>query len=149
MRICGESEGLGVIHTLGGRLHWLIAPFDPGCQLTFGPTSALLHFVRNPGRARFEVHVLKTVVSGVPGTVQATVRVTRGGRTVRDAQVRFAGGRSHTDGRGVATVSADLERPGRFKALARRCRSYGLSELVPVGMASTARGAHVQHSDAG
>ena len=34
MRICGESEGLDVVPTLGGELHWLIAPFDPGCQLT-------------------------------------------------------------------------------------------------------------------
>ena len=41
MQICGESEGLDVIRTLGGELHWLISPFDPGCSLTFGPSSAL------------------------------------------------------------------------------------------------------------
>ena len=50
MHICGESEGLDLISTLGGRLHWLIAPADPECNLTFGPTSALLHFVRRPAR---------------------------------------------------------------------------------------------------
>ena len=26
MQICGESEGLDVIPTLGGTLHWLISP---------------------------------------------------------------------------------------------------------------------------
>ena len=55
MDICGESEGLDVIPTLGGKLHWLIAPFDPGCELTFGPTSALLHLVPAPAHRRFKV----------------------------------------------------------------------------------------------
>ena len=45
--LCGESEGLDMIPTLGGKLHWLIAPFDPGCELSFGPSSALLHFARH------------------------------------------------------------------------------------------------------
>jgi hypothetical protein len=139
MHICGESEGLDVIPTLGGELHWLIAPFDPGCQLTFGPTSALLHFIPNPGRARFDVAVLTTAVSEIPGTVSVTVQVTRDGRPQRQVRVSFAGGTARTDKQGVATVSVALERPGRFKALALRGRSYGVSELVPVGIASTAQ----------
>jgi hypothetical protein len=149
MRLCGESEGLDSIHTLGGRLHWLIAPSAPGCELAFGPTSGLLHFARNPGHRRFEVDVLKTTVSGVPGTVRATVRVTSGGRAVHNALVSFARGRSRTDERGTATVSTALARPGRFKALARKCRRYGLSALVPVRMASTSPSARVPHSDPG
>jgi hypothetical protein len=139
MRICGESEGLDVIPTLGGKLHWLIAPFDPGCELTFGPSSALLHFVPRRGRERLDAEVLSTAVSGPPGAVRATVRVTRHARPVRRARVRFAGGRAHTNGQGLASVSATLELPGRFKALARKGGSYGLSDLVPVGVASTAR----------
>jgi hypothetical protein len=149
MSICGESEGLDVSPTLGGKLHWLIAPFDPGCQLTFGPSSALLHFARSPGRARFDVDVLGTDVSGVPGRVRAVVRVTRGDRPVRHARVSFAGGKSHTGRRGLTIVSTTLEVPGRFKALARKGRRYGLSDLVPVGVASTARGAPVPRSGAG
>lgn len=149
MSICGESEGLDVIPTLGGELHWLIAPFDPGCELTFGPSSALLHFVRNPGRVRFDVQVLGTATSGLPGTVVATVYVTRHGRPLRRARVSFAGGKARTDKQGLSSVSAMLERPGRFKALAQKGRSYGVSVLVSVGLAPTTPSAPVRRSGAG
>jgi hypothetical protein len=122
--LCGESEGLDIIPTLGGRLHWLIAPFDPGCELSFGPTSALLHFVRRPGRER-----LKVSVDG------ARVRVTRRGRAVPRARVSFAGARGLTGPRGVARIRARIELPGRFAALARKGSRYGLSILVEVGRA--------------
>jgi hypothetical protein len=137
MSICGESEGLDVTPTLGGQLHWLIGAFDPGCELTFGPSSALLHFVRRRGRARLDVKVLRVAIEGIPGRVVAVVRVTRRGRPLRSARVSFAGGKMRTNGRGRASVAATLDRPGRFKALARRGRRYGLSDLVPVGVAST------------
>jgi hypothetical protein len=140
MRICGESEGLDLVPALGGKLHWLIAPFDPGCQLTFGPSSALLHFVPRRGRERLVAEVLGTALSGLPGTVRARVRVTRHGWPLRRAWVRFAGGKARTNRQGVADVFATLKRPGRFKALARKGRYYGLSDLVPVGVESSARG---------
>jgi hypothetical protein len=35
-------------------------------------------------------------------------------------------------------VFARLERPGRFKAFARRNDVYGLSALVPIGMSQAA-----------
>ncbi len=35
---------------------------------------------------------------------------------------------------GSATVSTALELPGRFAAVVRRGRSYGASELLPVGV---------------
>jgi hypothetical protein len=138
MHICGESEGLDVIPTLGGQLHWLIAPSDPGCQLTFGPTSALLHFIPDPGRARFDVDVLDATLSGPPGTARAAVRVTDDGRPLHNVRVSFAGGEARTGKDGVATVTATLERAGRFKALAKRGVNYGVSELVPVGIPATA-----------
>jgi hypothetical protein len=149
MSICGESEGLDVVPTLGGELHWLIAPFDPGCQLTFGPSSALLHFVPRPGRERLEVSVLGVTGGVPPGTVQATVRVSQGGRALNRARVSFAGGKARTSKDGVATVSATLELPGRFKALARKGRRYGLSDLVDVGVAPAAARLRVPRSDAG
>ena len=71
MKVCGESEGLDVIPTLGGQLHWLIAPSDPGCTLTFGPTSALLHFTPRPGRERLRVQVLSVRAGELPGRVRA------------------------------------------------------------------------------
>jgi hypothetical protein len=132
MRICGESEGLDVIPTLGGRLHWLIAPFDPGCQLTLGPSSALLHFVRRPAHERFTVEVLGVEAETIPGEVTATVRATRDGKPLRQARVSFAGALGRTDKDGVSTVSTVLQGPGRFRALAQKGQVYGASPLVAV-----------------
>lgn len=134
MRICGESEGLDAMPTLNGNVHWLIAPFDPGCELTFGPTSALLHFLRAPAHRLFKLVVTNTQVGTIPGQVRATVRATFNGNPVKDLLVRFAGGSAYTNQNGIATVATRLERPGRFKAFARRNDTYGLSALVPVGM---------------
>jgi hypothetical protein len=133
-RICGESEGLDVIPTLGGELHWLIGPFDPGCSLSFGPTSALLHFVRAPAHRRFDVEVTDSSVGALPGEVRVTVHATRDGRPLREARVSFAGAAARTDKDGVATVSTTLEVPGRFKALAQKGQNYGVSALVPLGI---------------
>jgi hypothetical protein len=138
MRICGESEGLDVVPTLGGELHWLIAPFDPGCQLTFGPTSALLHFVPTPAHERYQVEVTDTDVAPLPGEVRATVHATHHGRPLRKARVTFAGETARTDRDGRATVSTTLEGPGRFRALVRRGQNYGVSVLVPVGFGQSA-----------
>ena len=143
MRICGESEGLDVIPTLGGELHWLIAPFDPGCQLTFGPTSALLHLVPTPAHERFDVVVTDADAAQLPGEVRATVSATRDGKPLRQARVSFAGSEARTDKDGLATVSTTLELPGRFGALVSKGQNYGISELVPIGPASARPGAFV------
>ena len=63
------------------------------------------------------------------------VRVTRRGRTVRGARVRFAGYRGRTNKYGRATIEGSLELPGRFSVLARKGSRYGLSELAEVGRA--------------
>ncbi len=139
MRICGESEGLDVIPTLGGSLHWLISPFDPGCELTYGPSSALLHFVPRPPNKVFTVKVTDTEVGTLPGRVRATIRAKRSGQAVRDAKVSFAGGKARTNAHGVATVSTRLELPGRFRALVRKQQGYGISPLVPVGIEQAAK----------
>jgi hypothetical protein len=41
--VVGESEGLDIVTTLGGKLHWLITPLL-GVGGTYGNTSALVHF---------------------------------------------------------------------------------------------------------
>ena len=93
-RMCGESEGLDAMPTLNGKLHWLISPFDPGCELTFGPTSALLHFLRAPAHNVFHVVVTNTQVGTLPGQVHATVRATFDGAAVarRTRELRRRGG---------------------------------------------------------
>ena len=148
-RMCGESEGLDAIPTLNGTLHWLIAPSDPGCELTFGPTSALLHFKWAPAHERFQVAVTHTEVGTLPGQVRATVRATFGGQPLRGVRVTFAGGAALTGDNGYATVVTRLERPGRFRAFVQRDQNYGLSALVPVGMSQSAQRVAVPRSGAG
>jgi hypothetical protein len=41
--VIGESEGLDIVQTRGGKLHWLITPLL-GTGGTYGNTSALVHF---------------------------------------------------------------------------------------------------------
>jgi hypothetical protein len=132
--MCGEAEGLDTISTLGGRLHWLLSPIDD-CELTYPPSSALVHFVKRPGRPRLTVNVVSARLLSLPGRARVRVRVTRHGRPVRGASVSFAGARTRTTRRGFAVVWPPLSLPGRYKALARDGRSYGLSPLVPLGSA--------------
>ena len=149
MRICGESEGLDAIATLGGELHWLIAPFDSGCELTFGPTGALLHFVPRTGVRRLAVTVLEVRAATLPGRVRATVRVTRRGVPVPFARVSFAGGRARTGRTGIGTVRTRLALPGRFKALARAGRRFGVSPFANVQNVTTSTAAQVPPHGAG
>ena len=148
-QICGESEGLDIFPALGGRLHWLIAPFDPGCQLSFGPTSALLHFVPRRGHRRFEVAVTSVEAGAIPGAVRVKVKASRGGRALGRGSVAFAGGRARTNRHGIATIRVELETPGRFSAVVRRGRGYGISALVPVGMSQTSPPARLPRRSAG
>jgi hypothetical protein len=147
--ICGESEGLDVVRTLGGKLHWLIAPFDPGCELSFGPTSALLHLVRAPAHRRFKVKIRDIDAGPIPGDVNVKVRATRKRRPLRRARVSFAGARARTNKRGIARLATRLEQPGRFKAVARRGQNYGASKLVPIGIQMLAPRVPVPRTGAG
>ena len=149
MEICGESEGLDVIRTLGGELHWLISPFDPGCSLTFGPSSALVHFARRPAHERYRVDVLSVDSSPFPGEVAVTVRATRGGKRVPQARVAFAGGEARTDGDGIATVVASLAMPGRYNAVVSHGQNFGASDLVPVGFPAASLRTAAPRSGAG
>ena len=149
LEICGESEGLDTIATLSGELHWLIAPFDPGCSLTFGPSSALLHFVPTPKHERFEVDVVSVEATPLPGEATVTVRATRDGKPLRRAPVAFAGAQDRTDKAGLAVVVAPLTLPGRYKAVALRGQSFGASELVRVGLPAGALRLPAPRSGAG
>jgi hypothetical protein len=126
-RFCGESEGLETIDTLGGELHWLIGPSgENGCKLTYGPSSALLHFVPRPGTRGL------TVGASLRGKA-VKVRVTRRGKAVAGARVSFAGASARTDAHGRTTLRPKLVLPGRFKALAEAGNRYGLSKLIAAG----------------
>ncbi|HEX3279094.1 MAG TPA: hypothetical protein VHR40_11290 [Thermoleophilaceae bacterium] len=126
-RFCGESEGLDTISTLGGTLHWLVGPSgEDGCKLTYGPTSALLHFVSSPGKAGLRVGASRH------GS-KVAVRVTRKGAPVAGARVTFASAHARTNAHGRATLKVKLVLPGRFKALAVAGSRYGVSKLISAG----------------
>ena len=134
-KICGESEGIDTVHMLGGELHWLISPVASGCKATYGPSTALLHFVPRPGTRALKVAV-KRLRDGAR-RVRVRVRVTRHGKPVKGARVTFAGSRTQrTNRHGYAVAAAPLVRPGRFKVLARAGKTYGLSRFVNVKTAS-------------
>ena len=123
-KFCGESEGLDLIDTLGGTLHWLVGPSgENGCKLTYGPTSALLHFVQTPGKPGLRVTASRH------GS-KVTVRVKRHGAPVAGARVTFASAHARTNSHGRATLKVKLVLPGRFKALAVAGSRYGVSKLI-------------------
>src|SRR5215210_1257068 len=137
-RICGESEGLHVMRTLGGELHWLIAPFAHGCpRPTYGPESALLHFSRQSG-----AHALRVFARTPPGRAAAGRRVRvgvvvkgmRGRRGVRGVRVSFAGYSARTNRRGRAVITGRFYGPGRYKVLARKGSRFGLSRFLRVNV---------------
>jgi hypothetical protein len=138
LQLCGEAEGLDIIPTLGGVLHWVIAPFQPGCTPTFGPTVAVLHLIPRPKHERYEVEVTDVDSQAIPGPVTVTAAATVDGRPLRRARVSFAGASASTDKHGLATIGLQLDRPGRFAALASRGQNWGASELVGVGVGSAA-----------
>jgi hypothetical protein len=126
-KFCGESEGLDTISMLGGELHWLVGPDGGGCKLTYGPTSALLHFARSPRKRGLRVRATRH------GS-RVEVRVTRHGAPLSGARVTFASAHARTNARGRATLKVKLVLPGRFKALARAGGRFGVSKLVAIGM---------------
>jgi hypothetical protein len=140
--VSGESEGLHATQLLGGELQWLIAPLGVIGKPTFGPTSALLHFARVHGRPGLRVRVNPAARGKPTAAVRARIlaRVTRRGKPVRGALVRFAGQRARTDRLGRATLGRDFAVPGRYRVLAsahgRRGRSRYVTVDVPAASAA-------------
>jgi hypothetical protein len=71
-------------------------------------------------------------VKSVPGRVKAIMRVTHRGQPVAGARVRLLDASGRTNRRGAVTLWPPVELPGRFKALARKGGSFGLSKFVEV-----------------
>jgi hypothetical protein len=80
------------------------------------------------------VNIVSARLPALPGRARVRVRVTRHGTAVRGGRVSFAGASSRTNRRGFAVVWPPLSLPGRYKALARKGRGYGLSPLLPLGV---------------
>jgi hypothetical protein len=133
--IVGESEGLDVISTLGGQLHWMIQPYNEENIPSYGVANGtLLHFVPQdgsgrggtggrPARPRLSLRVRpRRPRAGrrVRFSFRVTTRAGRKRRSVAGATLRFAGRRARTNRRGRARIRIRFRRSGRYRALASR-----------------------------
>jgi hypothetical protein len=119
--IVGESEGLDVVDALGGVLHWIVTPVDPlGRPPTYGTGgNVLLHFAPvAPRRALRLVVTPRVLVAGRPTRVTFVATTRR--RPVAGAEVRLAGARTRTSRSGVARLTVQIARRGRYRATASR-----------------------------
>jgi hypothetical protein len=130
LRAVGESEGLDTVSVLGGELHWLIPPLAVGQKPTFGPTSALLHFIPKTGRPGLRVTVRARGAATRRVRLSVTVRCM--GRVMPGARVSFAGRSAKTNRKGRASLTVKLATGGRFKVMARKGRLRGESRFVTV-----------------
>jgi hypothetical protein len=131
--VVGESEGIDFFGALGGRLHWLIQPYNTEGRPSYGfANGTLLHFVpkgskpttpvARPARIRLSVkpatvpydkrtklvfHARAKVVGKVGPVDGATVRVGKKRKAV-------------TDGKGRAVIFIRTRKAGRWGAFARR-----------------------------
>jgi hypothetical protein len=148
--VSGESEGLHTATLLGGELHWLIAPLPIAGKPTFGPTSVLLHFTRLRGKPGLRVRAHPAARGKPTASIRARVvaRVTRRGKPVENAVVRFAGERARTDDTGRATLGRDFAVRGRYRVLATHKRLRGRSGYVTVDVPQPVAASAVPRSPA-
>ena len=142
--IAGESEGLAAIDALGGVLHWIVTPFDPGGRPpTYGTTgNVLLHFV--PVTPRPPLHLTarpRRLTAGRRTVVTFRAWARRGGKRVAvpGADVRFAGAAARTSASGVVRLRARIARAGRVKAIAARADLRPATVTLGVVRARAAR----------
>lgn len=145
--VSGESEGLHATSLLGGELHWLIAALPTAGKPTYGPTSALLHFTRLRGKPGLRVRVHPAARGKPTAAIRARVvaRVTRHGKPIKGAVVRFAGQRARTDDTGRATLGRNFAVPGRYRVLATAQGRRGRSAYVAVDVPQPVAAATAPH----
>jgi hypothetical protein len=131
-RIAGESEGLAAFPSLGGTLHWLIAPGAGASTPTYGRfNSVLLHFVRvgeePPGDfQRLSAIRLRVTPkhprAGRKVTLHLRAAATVTGRRVPAdlATVRAVGRTTTLDAAGKGTLRVKAPRFGRLTVRATR-----------------------------
>jgi hypothetical protein len=147
-RIVGESEGIDVMSTLGGFLHWMVQPYNEENIPSYGITNGtLLHFVprsaRSGGQGRRRSHRRPRLRLKVrPRRTRAgrrtrfrfkvTARVRGKRRRVRGVRIRFAGRRARTGRRGRARIRLRFNRAGRYRVRATKKGIRGTSKWVRV-----------------
>jgi hypothetical protein len=142
--IVGESEGIDVMSTLGGLLHWMVQPYNEESIPTYGVTNGtLLHFVprsaksrraqsRRP-RLRLKVRPRRTRAGRrTRFRFKVTARVRGKRRLIRGVRIRFAGRKARTGRRGRARIRLRFNRPGRYKVRATKKGMRRTSKWVRV-----------------
>jgi hypothetical protein len=142
--IVGESEGIDVMSTLGGSLHWMVQPYNEQSIPTYGVTNGtLLHFVSRSARSRrgqsrrsrlrLKVRPRRTRAGRrTRFRFKVTARVRGKRRLVRGVRIRLAGRRARTNRRGRARIRLRFNRPGRYRVRARKKGMRGASKWVRV-----------------
>jgi hypothetical protein len=119
-RFSGESEGLDVVRTLGGTLHWLIPGAITG-------SSGLFHFVR-AGTLRLRLEVSpRSAPAGVKRrfVFRATFRIDGRTSSVAGAVIRFAGRKARTDSHGKAVIKVALSTGPHPAVVSKRGFKFG------------------------
>jgi hypothetical protein len=143
--IVGESEGLDILPTLGGLLHWMVQPYneeniptfgvDHGTLLHYAPRAADLTAGGTRARPRLRLSVRpRRVHAGrwVRFRIKVTMREANGRRRSVHAWVRLAGQRRKTNRRGRTRITARFRKAGRRRVVATRRGARSASARVRV-----------------
>jgi hypothetical protein len=127
-----EAEGLDVLPTGDGLLHWLLSPFAPGGRApTYGPGHSEIVSLVPRSASTLSLHVLR----GSSRTIAVDVRLQLGDRAypVAGAMVRAAGDRGRTDAHGSVTLHTDVarDRPVVVTAVKHQLRGRLAAPGVP------------------
>ena len=129
--VVGESEGIDFFDALGGRLHWLIQPYNQEGPPTYGFTGTVLHFVPKgekpttpvSRRAQIQLSVKPKHIPYDTRTrlvFRARAKVAGKVRPVDGATVRLGTKEAATGKRGRAVMFFRSKKPGTRRATAKR-----------------------------
>ena len=129
--VVGESEGIDFFTALGGRLHWLIQPYNQEGPPTYGFMGTLLHFVpkgekpTTPAQkpAKIDMTVRPEHVPYDERTklrFRATARIAGRDRPVARATVRLGKKEAVTGKKGRAIMFFRSDEPGTRRATVHR-----------------------------
>ena len=125
-----EAEGLDVLPTGDGLLHWLLSPFAPGGRR---PTYGTGHseIVSLVPRAQARLHLV--VTRGFPGRITAnvTLRLAGEARPVAGAVVRTTGSRARTNARGDVVLRTRVPASRRIVVTARKQQLRAARVVAP------------------
>jgi hypothetical protein len=122
--VAGEAEGLDVLPSGDGLLHWLVSPFAPGGRApTYGTGHSEIVSLVPRSQARLNVFVIRRFPARI--TAHVTLASGAAARPVAGALVQAGGRRGRTDGRGAVVLRARVPAHRRIVVTARKQQLRG------------------------